>query len=503
MKTIFNRLISFYLDRRYKQIEQYMANPIETQDRVWEKLMVAGRETEYGKRHGFKNIKNQSTYSRQIPLVDYENIRNDIQRMMHGEKDILWPGEVSWFSKSSGTTSDKSKFIPVSQEKLLNNHIKSSWDVVNFLYNYKPDSRIFADKNLVMGGSLTPFSEYPKTIYGDISAIMLKNMPAIGRPFYTPDFETALLPNWNEKLERMVEICSQEQVVMFGGVPTWVIVLFNKILEYTNKSNMLEVWPDLQVYVHGGVGFGPYVEQFKRFIPSDDFLFLEVYNASEGYFAIQNDLSEKDMLLLLDNGIYYEFIPMHVWGTDDQFAIPLSAVEVGVDYAMVISTTAGLWRYQPGDTIQFTNTNPYKIIVTGRTKHFINVFGEELMIGNTDKALSKACAEFNLIAQEYMVAPIFIDGENQGGHEWIIEFEEPPKDPATFAQRLDLLLQAENSDYEAKRFGDLALLELKLVIAPRHTFQKWMASKGKLGGQNKVPRLSNDRKNIEHVKSFI
>lgn len=500
MRRVFNKFISLYLERRYKQIEYFMLHPIEVQERLFRELIDQGLETSYGRSHGIDRVQDQSDYAKMIPLATYDQLKPHIDRMMHGEADVLWPGKINWFSKSSGTTSDKSKFIPVSQTNLKNGHFKGSWDVVTLLYHNKPESQIFAEKNLVMGGALSQFAAHPEIRYGDISAIMLENMPAIGRPFYTPDFETALLPNWDEKIERMVKICSKENITMFGGVPTWTIVLFRKILEYTGKSNILEVWPNVQTYVHGGVAFGPYREQFKKFIPTDDFNYIEVYNASEGYFAIQDDLGVNDMLLLLDNGNYYEFIPMSNFNDENPKAISLSDVKTGVNYALVVTTTSGLWRYQPGDTIMFTSTNPYKIRITGRTKHFINVFGEEIMVSNTDKALMLACQESGATVADYMVAPVFIEGdEGKGGHEWAIEFLQNPADLEVFAKRLDLHLQSVNSDYEAKRYKDMALLQIKVNAVPSGTFQKWMRQRGKVGGQNKVPRLSNERKYLEQI----
>lgn len=503
MRAIFNKIISLYLERRYRQMEYFMEHPLSVQNQVLHELLAKGKRTKYGERYQFSSITSSDDYSKKVPLVDYEDIRGEVKSMMDGEASVLWPGVIKWYSKSSGTTSDKSKFIPVSDENLKNAHIKSSWDVVATLYKIRPESKIFAEKNLVMGGSLGTYEGNPATRYGDISAVMLENMPVVGRPFYTPDIETALLSDWNEKLERMVERCSSENVVMFGGVPTWVIVLFNKILEYTGKNNMLEVWPDLQAYMHGGVGFGPYREQFKKYIPSDQFTYLEVYNASEGYFGVQNDLATDDMLLLLDNGVYYEFIPMSVWGTDKQYAVPLEGVEIGENYAIVISTNSGLWRYQPGDTVTFTSTYPYKIKITGRTKHFINVFGEELMVGNTDAALSKVCNAFDVETLEYTAAPIFMEGDKKGGHEWVIEFNKLPKDINQFKHELDKAIQQENSDYEAKRTDNLALEELTLHVAPKGTFVKWMESRGKSGGQHKVPRLSNTRQYIDEILKLL
>lgn len=500
MRKIFNKVIGVYLERRFKQIENFMKNPHEVQERLFRYLVSEGSATEYGVQHGINKVKDKYDFANTLPITDYEDLKPYIERMMMGEKSILWPGQVSWYSKSSGTTSDKSKYIPVSHENLKNGHIKSSWDVVTLLYHSKPDSMVFAHKNLVMGGSVSSYEKFPETKVGDISGVMLENMPAIGRPFYTPDFQTAVMANWDEKIEKMVEICSKENVTMFGGVPTWTIVLFRKILEATGKKNMKEVWPEVQTYVHGGVSFEPYREQFKQFLPFEDMNYVEVYNASEGYFAIQDDSNSNDMLLLLDNGSYYEFIPMTVWGTDEQKAIPLSEVEMDVNYAIVISTTSGLWRYQPGDTVKFTSTSPYKIKITGRTKHFINVFGEELMVANTEKALAMTCRELHAAIADYTVAPIFIEGvDGKGGHEWAIEFETLPDNLASFTTLLDKNLQRVNSDYEAKRYKDMALTELKLNTVPKGTFVSWLKAKGRFGAQTKIPRLSNSRDFLEKI----
>lgn len=492
-------MIALYLDHRYGQIEDYMKKPIDAQQKVFHELLSQGKLTEYGKNNRFQQIHSKDDYSRFVPITDYEDIRQHIHDMMNGKSSVLWPGKINWFAKSSGTTSDKSKFIPVSKDNLHECHIKASWDVVTLLYHSKPQSRIFSEKNLIMGGTVETYTPNPDVKFGDISGVMLDNMPIVGRPFYTPDFETALLADWNEKLERMVKTCSKENVVMFGGVPTWLIVLFNKILEYTGKSNILEVWPDLQAYVHGGVGFSPYREQFKKFIPSDDFSYMEVYNASEGYFGIQDDLENEGMLLLLDNGVYYEFIPMSVWGTDNMYAVPLEGVDTEQDYAIVVTTNSGLWRYQPGDTVRFTSTYPYRIKITGRTKHFINVFGEELMVSNTDKALANTAKKHQVQINDYTVAPIFMKGNNQGGHEWLIEFDTLPANILDFEKDLDNELKSLNSDYEAKRYNDIALVNLIIKVAPKGTFLKWMQINGKLGAQNKIPRLSNSRKYLEEM----
>ena len=480
-----------------------MKQPHKVQERTFNYLVGKAANTEYGQKNNFSKVNSFEDYQRLVPLNEYDDVEEDIRRMMDGAFNVLWPGFVNWYAKSSGTTSSKSKFIPVPKENLRRNHIKGSWDAVTLMYHERKDSKIFERKNLVMGGSLTNYENNPMTTYGDISAIMLYNMPIVGRPFYTPDFQTALLPNWDEKIAKMVKICGQEDVNMFGGVPTWTIVLFRKILESTGKDNMLEVWPDVKAYIHGGVGFEPYREQFKQFIPSDDFCYMEVYNASEGYFAIQNDFMSDDMLLLLDNGVFYEFLPMTEYGKKDAKTLSLQDVELDVNYAMVISTNAGLWRYIIGDTVKFTSLSPFKIKITGRTKHYINAFGEEVMVRNTDKALALATKAFDVKAIDYTVAPVYFAEGSQGRHQWLIEFENPPADLEAFSIRLDRELQAANSDYEAKRYKSMALENLTVDILPRQSFYKWMEMRGKLGGQNKVPRLSNNRKYVDEILSFI
>ena len=480
-----------------------MQHPVEVQARVLKELLQHGRHCEYGKKHQFGEIKSWEDYAK-LPLIDYEDIKGDIHRMMHGAKSVLWPGEVSWYAKSSGTTNDKSKFIPVPKVNLRNCHVKASWDSVSIIYHNNPDARIFADKSLIMGGSITNLPAHPNTKFGDVSAIMLHNMPSVGRPFYTPDFETAILPNFDEKIEKMVKMCSKENVTMIGGVPTWTIVLFRKILEYTGKNNILEIWPNLKVYSHGGVSFEPYRKQFKEFLPSDDIIYMEFFNASEGWFGSQLYPDDDGMLLLLDNNIYYEFIPSSDWNAEHPKVIPLEAVEKNINYAVIISTNAGLWRYKLGDTVRFTSTDPYKIKITGRTEQYINAFGEEVMVANTDKALSEVCRNTNAEVSEYMVAPIYFNGNQKGGHEWIIEFEKDPQGPIeNFTKHLDKTLQKLNSDYEAKRYKNMALEELTLKAVPKGTFYSWMKSKGKIGGQNKVPRLANHRKYIDDIRRFI
>ncbi len=503
MRKMINQLFRLYYKQRYRTIEHYMRHPHDVQQALLTQLIEATRHTVWGRKYDHRSIKNLSTFMDRIPIGQYEDVQPYIKRMMLGEKDVLWSGQVRWFAKSSGTTDGKSKYIPVTSQSRKYCHIRGTWDTMTLFYRHRSDARQFECKSIVMGGTIEKYAPYPKTMIGDVSAIMISHMPFVGRPFYIPDFKTALLPDWEEKLERLAKIAAETpNVVMIGGVPTWTVVLLRRILELTGKNNMLEVWPEAQLYVHGGVSFVPYREQFRNFFPSDDFTYQETYNASEGFFAVRDDFSSNDMLLLLDNGIYYEFLPVEEWYKENPKAIPLSEVEVGVNYAMVISTNAGLWRYVPGDTVMFTSTYPYKIQITGRTKQFVNAFGEEVMVDNTDKALAKTCFATQATVVDYTVAPIYFQQEDRGRHEWLIEFEHPPVDLGRFTQLLDQNLQAINSDYEAKRYKNIALARLKLTVLPNGTFKEWLRAKGKLGGQHKVPRLANDRKYIDEILSF-
>ncbi len=484
-------------------IERFMKYPVNAQNEVWDNLVSTAENTVWGIEHNFSQLNDRKEFSQKVPLQNYETLKPYIKRMMHGEKDVLWPGVVEWFSKSSGTTSDKSKFIPVSKENLKKCHIRGSWDTLTLLYQNKPESQIFAGKNLIMGGSLVDFSEYPESKIGDVSAIMMAHMPAFAKPFYAPNLEIGLMSEWEKKIELTARAALDLNITMIGGVPTWTIVLFRKLLEITGKSNILEIWPNFETYIHGGVSFMPYREQFKQFLPSESVNYVEIYNASEGYFAIQDDLKSDDMLLLLDNGIYYEFLPMEEWEKENPQTVLLEEVEVGKNYAIVISTNSGLWRYMPGDTIIFTSTSPYKIKVSGRTQQFINAFGEEVMVSNTDSALSATCREFDTVVCEYTVAPFYIKNDGKGSHQWLIEFERRPLDIEKFAEKLDKNLQNINSDYEAKRYKNMALNNLTIQELPSGTFHNWMKKRGKLGGQHKIPRLANHRDYVEDILNFI
>jgi hypothetical protein len=503
MRGIFNTIVRQYLEFRYRRIEDFINEPIRAQEIVFRDLIGQGKQTIYGKKHKMGEISSEKEFTRRVPVTDYEKLLPYIKRMMLGERDVLWPDQVKWFAKSSGTTSERSKYIPVSKVNLKHCHIKGSWDAVAMLYNNIPTARIFADKSLIMGGSLEDYSPHPDTKIGDVSAIMLKNMPLIGRPFFCPNMETALLDDWEIKIDRMARESMNENITTFGGVPTWTIVLFRRILEMTGKGNMLEVWPNAQLYMHGGVSFEPYRDQFKKFFPSEKFLYQEVYNASEGFFAVQDDLNTRDMLLLLDNGIYYEFIPEDQTDLENPETVPLEGVEKDKSYALIVSTNSGLWRYTPGDLLTFTSTYPFKIKIKGRTNQYINVFGEEVMIANTDRALSDTCRQFAVSMRDYSVAPQFIESGKKGGHQWFIEFDEEPEDIDYFADTLDRNLRKINSDYDAKRSYDLALHRLEIVSLSKGFFDAWMKKRGKLGGQNKVPRLCNDRKYADQIEEML
>lgn len=504
MRKWINKGFKYFAAFLHHREMQNLRNPVQTQNQVLRQLIQGARDTDWGKRHGYRSIRTPEEFAAQVPIQDYDSLKPFIQRMMHGERDVLWNGQVQWFSKSSGTTNDKSKFIPVSRTNLNKCHIKGTWHTMMWFYQNRQDARQFEMKTLLMGGSLERFEPHPRTLIGDVSAIMIHNMPTLGKMFFTPDLKTAILPDWEEKLEKMAQICAREErMVSIGGVPTWTILFLRRILEITGKKHMLEVWPDFQAYIHGGVSFDPYRKQFEKFFPSDKISYQEIYNASEGYFAVQNDFNDPGLLLLLNNGIYYEFIPIEEWGKTNQKAVTLEDVEIGKDYALVISTNAGLWRYQVGDTITFTSLNPPKIRVTGRTKQFVNAFGEEVMVANTDKALAMTCRVLDAIVAEYTVAPVYLDGTEKGSHEWLVEFEKAPKDIEKFSLLLDINLQKVNSDYEAKRYKDMALESLRMTVLPQGTFLNWMRARGKVGGQNKVPRLANDRKYVDQILEFF
>lgn len=494
--TIINSFISWILKKRIHQIELFRKYPNEVQNELLLQLINSAKSTEFGKKYDFSSIRSYQEYSQRVPVSAYEDLEPMIERTRKGEQNLFWHEPIKWFAKSSGTTNAKSKFIPVSQQALENCHYKAGKDMLCLYLNNNEGSQLFTGKSLRLGGSKQLYEDN-NTFFGDLSAILIDNLPFWAEYSSTPGNKVSLMSEWNQKMQAIVDETKNVNVTSFVGVPSWMMVLFNKMLESTGKNNLLEIWPNAEVYFHGGVSFEPYRDQYKKLFPKDTFRYYETYNASEGFFGIQDENNNNDLLLMLDYGIFYEFIPMETFGTSQEKVLPLSEVELGKNYAVVITTNSGLWRYLIGDTVRFTSLNPYKIKITGRTKHHINVFGEELMIENTDKALAKTAEIFGVEIIDYSVAPIFMEGKEKGAHEWMIEFRIPPKDVDAFAKELDLQLQQVNSDYEAKRYNNMTLNPLVLNVARPQLFHDYLKSKDKLGGQNKIPRLSNERTFLE------
>ena len=495
---LFNSIASWLLKKRYHQIELFLKYPAEVQQEVLQQLLDFADETEVGKTYGFEGISDYQTFAGRLPVVTYEEMEPLIERTRRGAQNLFWPTEIKWFAKSSGTTNAKSKFIPVSSEALEDCHYKSGKDLLCLYLNNNPNSQLFTGKSLRLGGSMQLYEDNG-SFFGDLSAILIDNMPFWAELSSTPSSRVSLMSEWESKLKAIIQESIRENVTSLAGVPSWMLVLLNQVLKETGKQHLFEIWENLEVYFHGGVSFNPYREQYNRLLPRDTFQYYEIYNASEGFFAIQDRNNSQDLLLMLDYGIFYEFIPMDAFGTPHQRVIPLWEVQTGVNYAIVITTNAGLWRYQVGDTVRFTSTDPYRIRVTGRTKHHINVFGEELIIENTEDALRNTCQHWGATIKEYTVAPVFMSGTDKGAHEWLVEFRQPPADLQAFGRDLDKALQALNSDYEAKRYKNITLNPLRLHQAREGLFYDWLKSKGKLGGQHKVPRLSNTREYLEEL----
>ena len=479
-------------------MELFLKYPYEVQEELLFSLIKSAEATQIGKKYDFSSVKNYTTFSERVPIASYEELEPLIELTRKGEQNVFWHSNIKWFAKSSGTTNAKSKFIPVSAEALENCHYKASKDLLCLFLNNNEDSQLFTGKSLRLGGSKQLYEDN-NTFFGDLSAILIDNMPIWAEFSSTPSSKISLMGDWETKLPAIINETVNENVTSLAGVPSWMLVLLQKALETTGKSNLLEVWPNAEVYFHGGVSFEPYKEQYKKLFPKDSFKYYEIYNASEGFFAIQDQNGSDELLLMLDYGIFYEFIPMDTFGTLNQRVIRLNQVELHKNYALVITTNSGLWRYLIGDTIRFTSLNPYRIKVTGRTKHHINVFGEELMVENTDTALAKTCKMFNCEMVDYTVAPIFMTNNQKGAHEWMVEFKNPPEDIAKFTQALDENIQALNSDYEAKRYNNMTLNPLVLHVARPHLFYDWLKQQDKLGGQHKVPRLSNERTYLEQL----
>lgn len=495
---LFNSIASWLLKKRFHQIELFLKYPVDVQKEVLHQLLEYAGQTELGKTYGFESIENYEQFKNRIPIVNYEAIDPMIERTRRGEQNVFWPTHIKWFAKSSGTTNAKSKFIPVSTEALEDCHFKSSKDLLCLYLNNNENSQLFTGKSLRLGGSKELYEDNG-SFFGDLSAILIDNMPLWAEYSSTPSNKVSLMSEWETKMDAIIEESIHENVTSLAGVPSWMLVLLNNVLEKTGKNHLFEIWENLEVYFHGGVSFAPYREQYKKLLPRKRFNYYETYNASEGFFAIQDRNNSEDLLLMLDYGIFYEFIPMDDYGKEGEEAIPIWEVTRGVNYAMVITTNAGLWRYKIGDTVRFTSLDPFRIRITGRTKHHINAFGEELIIENAEEALEQVCKKTGAQIKDYTAAPIFMSGSDKGSHEWIIEFRKSPENLDYFTELMDNALKALNSDYEAKRYNNMTLKMPKIHVARHDLFYDWLKSKNKLGGQHKIPRLSNERGHLEEL----
>ncbi len=496
-----NSVASWFLKKRFHQIELFLKYPDEVQNELILDLIETAKDTEIGKTYDFASIKDYKTFNERVPITSYECSQANIERSRRGEHNIFWPTPIKWFAKSSGTTNAKSKFIPVSAESLEDCHYAAGKDLLCMYLNNNEGSQLFTGKSLRLGGSKELYKENG-TAFGDLSAILIDNMPFWAQYSSTPSSKVSLMSDWEYKMQAIVDETIKENVTSLAGVPSWMLVLLNNVLESTGKTSILDIWPNLEAYFHGGVSFSPYADQYKSIISKSNFKYYEIYNASEGFFAIQDQNKSSELLLMLDYGIFYEFIPMGTYGTSNQKIIPLDEVEKHKNYAMVITTNAGLWRYKIGDTIRFTSLKPYRIKVSGRTKHHINAFGEELIIENAEDALKRVCKKTKAEIKDYTAAPIFMEGKEKGGHEWLIEFKTPPSNIDYFNELFDNALKSLNSDYEAKRYNNMTLNKPTIKIAREHLFYDWLKQNDKLGGQHKVPRLSNTRNYMDELLSL-
>jgi hypothetical protein len=492
-------VIKWINTKRVSQIELFRKYPAESQEEVLAQLISRSRDTVWGKEHGYASVENHRQFCNNVPIQSYEELIPFVERLRAGEKNLLWPGEVKWFAKSSGTTSTKSKFIPITRESLEGTHYRGTKDCIVLYTSLNPATRIFLGKGLTLGGSHQINSFSNNSLYGDLSAILIENAPAYSDLIRTPPARIALIEDFEEKMKMITETTVDMNITSISGVPSWYLVLIRHVLKTTGMENLHQVWPNLEVFFHGGISFAPYREQYKKLLPDPKMHYMETYNASEGFFAIQDDLSDSSMLLMLDYGVFYEFIPADEIGLDNPRTLTIGEVERGVNYAVIISTDCGLWRYAIGDTVEFTSLFPHKIKITGRTKHFINAFGEEVIIDNAEKALEKACLGTKAHINEYTAGPVYMGNDTRGSHEWVIEFDREPEDLDHFIEILDTTLKALNSDYEAKRYKDLTLGKPIIRVVPKGTFYKWFRERDKLGGQNKMPRLSNSREFVESV----
>lgn len=493
------KIIGKVFESRAEEIDLYGIEAAEIQHRVMNRLVKQAANTEWGKKYDYKSIRNYEDFKNRLPMQTYEEVKPYVERLRAGEQNLLWPSDIRWFAKSSGTTNDKSKFLPVSKESLQDIHYRGGKDAAALYFRINPESRFFSGKGLILGGSHSPNLNANHSLVGDLSAILIQNVSPLVNLVRVPSKKIALMDEWESKIEAIANSTIPVNVTSLSGVPSWMLVLIKHVLEKTGKRTLEEVWPNLEVFFHGGVAFTPYREQYKKVIQSSGMHYVETYNASEGYFGTQNDLSDPSMLLMIDYGIFYEFVPMEEIDKEQPHAYCLEEVELNKNYAMLISTSSGLWRYMIGDTVKFTQKNPYKFVITGRTKHFINAFGEELIVDNAEKGLTKACAATGAQVSEYSAAPVFMDANAKCRHQWLIEFAQMPDSIETFAATLDATLKEVNSDYEAKRWKDIALQPPEVIVARKGLFHDWLAQKGKLGGQHKVPRLSNTRQYIEEM----
>lgn len=503
MKSIgmpFNSIFSWIIKKRIHQIDLFKKYPFEVQQEVLNFLVSHSKDTEWGKKYNYHQISSYKDFQKAVPLTDYSTLKPYVDRMFNNEQNLLWGSDINWFAKSSGTTSGKSKFLPVSKEALEDCHYKGGKDLLSLYYNQIPDRKLYKGKHLILGGSAEINYLGQDSYFGDLSAIILKNMPWWAEIRRTPAKEIALMSDWEEKIEKLAQSTKDEDIYILAGVPSWTLVLCNRVLEITGKKHLREVWPNLELFMHGGVNFEPYRDQFKKLIPFDNMNYVETYNASEGFFGIQDDFKINELLLMLDYGVFFEFIPMDEFdGLNSKTVISLEDVEIGVNYALVISTNAGLWRHIIGDTVRFTSEKPYRFKITGRTKSFINAFGEELVVENAESAIGAACLKTGSEVANYTAAPVYMDGDKKGAHQWLIEFVKAPDSLEAFTHILDGELKALNSDYEAKRSANLSLQMPEIVLAQSGLFEKWLKQNNKLGGQHKIPRLSNDRKLIEEL----
>lgn len=493
------KIISPLFSNRQKEIALFGQRSEDIQVGQLNHLLSFASKTEIGQKYKFPAIKSYAEFSKRVPLITYEELKPYVERLRKGESNLIWPTPIRWFAKSSGTTNDKSKFIPVSREALQKCHYQGGKDCVSLYLQMNPDSRFFSGKGLILGGSHSVNSFSNNSYVGDLSAVLIQNISPLINLIRVPSKEIALMDEWESKLQAIANTTIHKNVTNLSGVPSWFMVLIKLILQKTGKKHLTDIWPNLEVFFHGGISFEPYRNQYRELIPSEQMHYVETYNASEGFFAVQNDFSDPAMLLMIDLGIFYEFIPLEEINKEQPRVLPLWETEKGKHYALVISTNSGLWRYQTGDTVKITSTQPHKIIISGRTKHFINAFGEELMVDNAEKGLAKACRESGGIVSNYTAAPVFMSDKTKGHHQWLIEFEKLPDSIDNFAEKLDSALQSLNSDYEAKRYKGIALGQLEVVTARPNLFNEWLKNKGKLGGQHKIPRLSNSREFIEEL----